>query len=177
MNQDAGEELTADAQATVRLGDADEAGQGGIAIRGRYGTAMVSPAAPEQVRAQVLAALGGPAHNAPAEGTPNTRAGAEPEALEVGDAPAHPVSDEQTAPRPDGAGLLETGVWVDPDDAVPVEVDLGEDAAAAGETVVDPFPSVRAARYPEPEPGSGRRRRRAAPAPDSDTAVAAAAPA
>ncbi|MDO4900148.1 FHA domain-containing protein [Actinomyces sp.] len=116
-----------------------------ITVVGRYGTAILSARAPTGVRERVLAALGGPDDR-----------GARADA-----------ADEQPPKRPDGTGLVKTGVWVDPDYvALPETGAWGEDAE---ETVVDPRPPLAVLSHPEPAPGSGRRRRRgSAPAPSAE---------
>ena len=69
--------------------------------------------------------------------------------------------------------MLETGVWVDPDDSSGSADGSRNDSETGGSETgdVSTFPD-----YPEPEPGSGRRRRGAHRAPSAPTASSAGQP-
>jgi len=123
-------------------------------VVGRYGTAVLSAQAPAGVRERVLAALGG---SPPAA------------------APVDADDAEQTVERPEGTGLLKTGVWEDPDYAPPPpETDVRADST--GGIDVAPTPAAAGADLPEPAPGTGRRRRRpGSPAVAPDTVEGATA--
>ncbi|WP_237564192.1 FHA domain-containing protein [Actinomyces sp. 432] len=127
-------------------------GAGGLTdeiVSGRFGTAVLRAPVPAGVREQVLAALGG---TAPAVGPAVEEPGAAYAA--TADEPDDSGRGEPTAERPDGTGLVETGVWIDPDYA-PALPQTGVWMDTADEAPEEAPPPAGAV----PEPGSGRRRR------------------
>ena len=86
------------------------------------------------------------------------------------DPAAEPAASSAAESAPE---MLETGVWVDPDDSSGSADGSRNDSGTGGSETgdVSTFPD-----YPEPEPGSGRRRRGAHRAPSAPTASSAGQP-
>ena len=98
------------------------------------------------------------------------RAAGTPAGATEEDPAAEPAASSAAESAPE---MLETGVWVDPDDSSGSADGSRNDSGTGGSETgdVSTFPD-----YPEPEPGSGRRRRGAHRAPSAPTASSAGQP-
>ena len=98
------------------------------------------------------------------------RAAGTPAGATEEDPAAEPAASSAAESAPE---MLETGVWVDPDDSSGSADGSRNDSGTGGSETgdVSTFPD-----YPEPEPGSGRRRRGAHRAPSAPSASSAGQP-
>ena len=129
--------------------------------------------APDVAAVAVVAATAGVSEASEAMGVADVadgRGAGTPAGATGEDPAAEPAASSIAESAPE---MLETGVWVDPDDSSGSADGSRNDSGTGGSETgdVSTFPD-----YPEPEPGSGRRRRGAHRAPSAPTASSAGQP-